>query len=423
LPRASGEVVRVVSLGKAAAELAIEAHRLLDGRVEGLAVHPERPAELPSSFRSLAGGHPLPDAGSLDAGAAVVRFFEDPAPGPLLVLLSGGASAIVEVPAEGLALADLRRTTTLLLASGAPIQATNTVRRHISALKGGGLALRRTGRPLVTLALSDVVGGAPCDIASGPTVGDPTSFAEAVAVARRWGFWDRLPTAVRERLARGARGRIPENPRPGDPRLRGHRFALMGSNATARDGAAREAARRGYRVTVRRGPVVGESSAVGVRLARQLLLARARAGRSSPPRAFVSGGETTVTLGRYRAPGGRNQELVLAAAPVLDGAPGVLLMSAGTDGIDGPTDAAGGWVDGRTASRARRLGVDLATALARHASYDTLRRLGVLWRPGPTGTNVADLQVGLVGAAGPTRRGTAGSSPRGAARSSRRSSS
>jgi glycerate-2-kinase len=343
----------------------------------------------------------VPGEGSFAAGAKLLDVVRRLEPSDLLVvLLSGGGSATAEVAAEGLTPGDLRRTTELLLGSGAPIGEMNPIRRHLSKLKGGQLAAARGCRAYGTLAISDVVGDAPEDIASGPTVPDPSTFADAIAVLRRYGFADRLPRRVLDRLRDGAAGQHPETPKPGDRRLTGAPFVLGATNRIALVAAAAEARRRGYSTSVVPRPVTGETAAAAVRFARMLVAPRAmhRAGSF----ALLAGGETTVTLGPHPGRGGRNQEFAITAARPIAGRD-ALVLSAGSDGIDGPTDAAGGWVDGRSWAEATRRGVDLEKARSTHSAYAALDRLGTLLKTGATGTNVMDLHVGL-GRAAPADR-------------------
>lgn len=389
----------MVALGKASVGMARAANRILRGRVEGVVVRLAGAPAATSPFQDVIGDHPIPGRRSVAAARAIEGFLDRTAPRPVLFLVSGGGSAMLERPAPPLRLSDLERTTRLLLGRSVPIAPFNAVRRHLSAVKGGRLIERLGARRSYTLAISDVVGDAPEEIASGPTVPDPTTFAEANAVVRAADVWDALPARVRERLRAGAIGLLPDTPKPGSPLFRTHRFHLIATNRDALGGAAQAAHRLGYAVAVSAKPVTGETAAAGTALGEQL---RARAATARRPLARLSGGETTVAVGRATHRGGRNQELVLAAAAALAGSERTLLLSVGTDGIDGPTDAAGGWVDGRTVSRAVARGVDLDRALRRHESYYALRRLGGLWRTGPTGTNVADLHVGLVG---PAHRG------------------
>ncbi|HTT26371.1 MAG TPA: DUF4147 domain-containing protein [Thermoplasmata archaeon] len=410
-PAADGSV-RVVALGKAGGPLLDEASRVLgDARGDAIAAVGEGYPRPKVRAKVLVGEHPVPGSGSLKAGQALREFVNRTSGGDsLLFLLSGGGSAIAEVPADGITLADLRETTRALLASGAPIGATNTIRRHLSRLKGGGLARAAGTRRLATLAISDVVGDVPWEIASGPTVPDPTTFRDAVAAVRRYHLRDRLPRRVRRYLQDGVAGRLPETWKPAEDGPAIERFHLVGSNRLAQEAAARAAARRGYAVDVRRTHVIGEAAEAGRALAREL---RAKALRNRRPFALISGGETTVRLGRTHGVGGRNEEMALAAAAALDGVPGVVFLTVATDGVDGPTDSAGGQVDGTTAGRARRRQVDLAAALRRHDADGALRALGARYVTGPTGTNVADLQIRLGGSrTGSTHRPGAASASR-----------
>ena len=351
-----------------------------------------------SGVRAFRAGHPIPDAGSLAAARAALAVaaglgeHDD-----LLVLLSGGASALLAAPADTITLDDKLAVTSLLLAAGASIAELNTVRKHLSAIKGGRLAAATRAR-VTTLAVSDVV--APIDndpsvIGSGPTVADPTSYSAAIDVLRRTGVGPRVPTAVRSHLAAGARGELAETPKPGDPRLARSTWRLAGGRHDAMRGAAGLAGRRGYHVAVIDEPVTGEA-----RLAGPALVARAFDTCASlrRPACVVSSGETVVRVAGTGT-GGRNQELALAAARALASAgEPAALASVGTDGIDGPTDAAGAIVDRETLSRARAAGLeDPERWLAGNDAYHFFARLGDLVTTGPTRTNVADLQVVLIG--------------------------
>lgn len=393
LRREAGGAVWVVAIGKAAGPMLDAAIERTGPRADGLAVVPRGYPRPRSGAPVLFGEHPVPGTGSVSAGRRVLERVRGLASEDLLVvLLSGGGSATADVPAGTLELSDLRRTTEALLGSGAPIGAANAIRRHLSEFKGGQLATARGCRQYATLAISDVVGDAPEDIASGPTVPDPTSYRDAVRVVREYSLEARLPPRVLSRLTQGTRGRWPETPKPGDPRLGAAPFVLVATNRQALAAAAREARRRGFRTRVDRTPVTGETRTAAVSFARELLRPGAEARR---PWARVAGGETTVTLGPRPGRGGRNQEFAVASAGEIAGW-NALVLSGGTDGVDGPTDAAGGVVDGATRDRAEERGVDLSAALSSHSTYSALRRLGALFTTGPTGTNVMDLHVGLV---------------------------
>jgi hydroxypyruvate reductase len=287
-------------------------------------------------------------------------------------------------------LADVRQTTRLLLEGGVPIDGINTVRKHLSRISGGRLALAAAPARVLALVLSDVVGDDPAVIASGPTVPDPTTVPDALAVLHDAGLMDAVPPAVRRHLDAGAAGEIADTPGPEHPAFGAVTTRVIGTNGTALDAAAREAARLGYAVERVERAVEGEARDVGRRVAEAAL-----ALPTDRPTCRLWGGETTVTVtGDGR--GGRNQEVALGAAIALDGAEAdVVVLSGGTDGIDGPTDAAGGWASPRTADAVRQAGLDPAARLADNDAYAALDAAGALVRTGPTHTNVADVIVAL----------------------------
>lgn len=409
----SGRAIHLVAIGKAAGAMLDAAAEVVGSDGEAVAVTPRGYPGAHGGLRTLFGDHPVPGRDSFRAGRALLDLVRGAEPEDLFIfLISGGGSAVAEVPAVTLTPEDIARTTELLLGSGAPIGAMNAVRRHLSRLKGGQLGAATAPGRFVTLALSDVVGDAPEDIASGPTAPDPSTYRAALAAMNRFDLRSRLPLRVVHHLSEGARGILAETPKPDDARFRHAPFVLIGSNRLALRAAARAATSLGYRARTIDRPIAGPTRSASLRFARTLL-----AGRDRLPRALLGGGETTVVLGPRPGRGGRNQEFALCAARVAAGH-NVVILSAGTDGIDGPTEAAGGWVDGATWRRSPTLGVDIPRALARHASYDALGRLGSLLTTGPTGTNVMDLHVGLL--APSFSRSTAGSTTLGAAPSSRR---
>jgi hydroxypyruvate reductase len=404
LPIGPGGTIHLVAIGKAAGRMADAARAAVGRPVRGIAITSAGSPAPRGGLPVLVGGHPVPDARSHRAGRALLQYVRSVGPHDVVIfLISGGGSALAEVPADGLTVGDVAATTRALLGSGAPIGPMNVVRRHISQLKGGRLGAALGGVPYATVALSDVVGDPPHDIASGPTVPDPTTFADAARAVDRWGLAPELPPRVRHHLREGENGHRSETVKPGSSAVARAPFVLAASNRIALEGAAREARRRGYRSWILSSELTGETREVA-RTYAQIL--RSTAGSNRPvrrPFCMLGGGETTVTLGTRPGRGGRNQEFALVGATVLDGASDLLLLSMGTDGIDGPTDAAGGWADGTTAGRARRKGVDLTAALERHDAYPALHELGTLIITGPTGTNVMDLHVGLAG----RRRGPA----------------
>lgn len=333
----------------------------------------------PEELTVLEAGHPLPDVASAAAGRAALALAEALGDGDrLVVLVSGGGSALWFAPPDGVTMGEARATVTMLLRSGVSIEVVNAVRKRLSAVAAGRLAAAAFPAETVAFVLSDVVGDDLATIASGPTVASPTAIPTA--------FLDRLdlPDSVRRALREAVL------PAPDDPRLARTSTRLIGSNRDAVAAAAAHARALGYRVTILPQPVTGEAREAGRRFGR---LARDLA----PGSALVAGGETTVTVtGDGR--GGRNQEFALAAAITLDGTPRrIALLSAGTDGIDGPTDAAGALVTPETVGRARALGLDPEDHLARNDAYPLLDAVGALLRPGPTHTNVMDVQIALAG--------------------------
>jgi glycerate 2-kinase len=378
--------------------MAQAAHRLFRERIRaGLVVSvADAGARLAAPFEMIVGGHPMPTAGSEQAGRRALEVAASLRSGEtLLILLSGGASALMAVPADGLTLADKQDTTRHLLRAGADIHELNTVRKHLSASKGGWLAAAAPG-VCRTFAISDVVGDDPSVIGSGPTVPDATTFRDALDVLRRFGGDagdGAYPRAVLDRIAAGARGDVPETPKPHDVRLAQASMSVIGGRGHAMDGAAAEAVSRGYHVVRLDDAIVGEARAVAPS---HLRAALARAADVARPACIVSSGETTVRV-TGDGIGGRNQEFALACAAPLEGAVApAALASIGTDGIDGPTDAAGALVDVTTMDRARAARLDPTTFLQRNDTYHFFDRLGDLIRTGPTGTNVGDLQVILL---------------------------
>ena len=342
-------------------------------------------------------GHPCPDEESEAAGRRALEIAGRlTASEVLVVLLSGGASAALAVPAEGLTLADKIGATQALLASGVAIDEVNCVRKHLSAIKGGRLAAATAAR-VVTLAVSDVVGPVPDDpavIGSGPTAADPTHFRDALRIADASTVQSAFPPGARAALERGCRGRVSDTPKAGDMRLEGARVDVIGNRMDALAGAARVATEYGYRVTTLDQPVVGAARHVGAAHVKEI----ARIAYESPgPACILSAGETTVQVtGGGR--GGRNQEFVLGAVHALTRRfETAVLASVGTDGIDGPTDAAGAVVDTTSLDRAAAIGLhSVDRYLEANDAYAFFEPLDDLIRLGPTQTNVGDLQVVLI---------------------------
>lgn len=382
----------VVGAGKASGVMAAAAENVLGGLVAGGLVIVKDGHRAPMSKVELVeAGHPVPDARAIEATLRLVELGRHANTDDLvLCLLSGGGSALLTWPAEGLSLADLQATTDLLLCSGATIHEVNTVRKHLDRVKGGGLARLLGPAPILSLALSDVVGDNLTDIASGPTAPDPTTFADACKVLDRFGLWSAVPTAVATHLGRGAARKLPDTPKPGDPSIERVHHVIIGSNAQAASAAASCGRELGLHAAILSTTQQGEARDLGVRLARLGRELHDSRGPLPLPACLIVGGETTVTV-RGAGRGGRNQEAALASAIELAGVPGVAVVCFATDGGDGPTDAAGALVDGTTVARALTLGLDPQAHLERNDSNAFFSALGDHLCTGPTGTNVCDL--------------------------------
>lgn len=395
--------VHVAAIGKAAQAMVRGAAEALGERLaDGVVVLPHGgEMSLPPGCQAIAAGHPVPDLGSVAGGRAVLELAEGLASDDLLLcLISGGGSALMTLPPEGVPLASVQAATGLLLKAGATIGELNAVRKHLDRLKGGRLARAAAPARTVALVLSDVVGDPLDVIASGPLSPDPTTFREAVELLRTRGVWDELPGAVREHLAAGLRGAVEESPKAGDECFERVEVRIVGNNRLAAEAAMAKAERLGYAARLLTIELTGEARDVGRDLARRALAERA--GSPADPGCLVAAGETTVTV-TGTGSGGRNQELALGAALALAGSESMLLASLGTDGIDGPTDAAGAFADGATVARAARLGIDSEAVLRANNTYAFFCALRDLIVTGPTGTNVMDLQIVLWDGSAPKR--------------------
>ncbi|MFM9906925.1 MAG: glycerate kinase [Nitrospiraceae bacterium] len=389
------ERVVVVGAGKATAPMAQAVEQRLGHWLHSGFIVVKQGYGLPMKRILVAeAGHPVPDRSGQRAAAKLCTMVSALGRRDLLiVLLSGGASSLLPAPVAGVTLADKQRTTEKLLRCGATIRDINTVRKHLSRIKGGRLA-ELSDATIVTLILSDVLGDDLSTIASGPTVPDPTTYRDAIAILKRYRIWMTVPQRVRQHLDRGCRGLVSETPKPGSPLFRRVHHHLVGNNGVAVRAVARAAREAGFQTIVPEA-IIGEAREAGQRfgaMAKTLL----RKGRPlRKPYCLVAGGETTVTV-TGRGTGGRAQEFATAAALEIAGLPKVWVVAIGTDGTDGPTDAAGAVVDGDTVARAQRLQINLVGALKRHNTYPALKKLGQLIVTGPTGTNVNDLYLLLV---------------------------
>ncbi len=367
----------LLGLGKAAEPMVLAAADALPGFARGLIITKRASSPARSGLLVMEAGHPVPDARSVLAGRTALNFVVGLEENDLLLcLISGGGSALATAPQTGIGLRDIQRLTGSLLAAGASIQEINTLRRHLDRIKGGGLA-RATKARIVSLILSDVIGGRLEAIASGPTVPDPSTGTEALAILDKY----EIPVDSNVYAQLSAR---PVDDTRAFARLTN---VIIGNNELATHAALLQAEREGFHAQILQTDLQGEARVAGRRLAKRLKDASAQYER---PFCLIAGGETTVTL-VGNGKGGRNQELALAAVDVLAGVPDVLLVSLATDGDDGPTGAAGAVATGETQARARAAGMQATDYLARNDSYPFFESLGDLLEPGYTGTNVNDL--------------------------------
>lgn len=389
----------VVGFGKASCLMAKAIEESLGDLIDAGAVitkYGHSPAEYrPHKIMVTEAGHPVPDDNGLQGTADIIRLLEYAGPATLVVcLISGGGSALLVSPCEGITLREKQAATELLLRAGADIGELNTVRKHISRVKGGRLAEYAYPARMISLILSDVIGDRPDIIASGPTAPDPATYRDALAVLEKYRLTRRVAPSILRILARGAGEEIPETPKEGHPVFEDVENIVIGSNCKALSAARIKAEALGYAVVALSDAVQGEAREVGKRLARLAMAIRA-SNKSVKPVCLISGGEPTVTV-RGKGKGGRNTELALAFALETEGAAGITLLSAGTDGTDGPTDAAGAFADGLTIGRARNAGLDPEAMLTDNDSYTFFSRIESLLVTGPTGTNVMDIQIVLI---------------------------
>lgn len=377
----STEHVAVIALGKAAPAMSRAAWSALEGVDRSLLVISDHEEQVPEGASFVIGGHPLPTERSVLGARTALDLAEQAGPKDLvLCLISGGGSALAELPAAQLTLDDVRRTFRLLLAEAVPIEAVNIVRRHLSAFKGGRLAEAAAPARVVTLVLSDIAGNPLPSIASGPTVADPSSFADAIGVLDRYGLLDRVPRAVRSHLEAGAAGLVSETPKTPHPE---QDVMVIADIDTATAAARRAAQSAGFETQTATTPLTGEAAQTAIRCV-----------EAAVPGVVIFGGETTVTV-RGAGIGGRNQEGALAAAIAIEGRSDIVFATLATDGVDGPTDAAGAIVDGASVERGRSLGLDPRIHLASNDSHRFLETTHDLLVSGPTGTNVGDVWLTL----------------------------
>jgi len=390
--------VFVVGGGKASGSMAEALEGLLGDRIKDGAVNVpyNTPPHQTRRIKLQRASHPIPDVSGVKATSHMLDLVSQAEENDLVIcLLSGGGSSLMPQPSAGVSLRDKRRVTDLLLKSGATIKEINTVRKHVSSFKGGWLAKRAYPATVVNLVLSDVVGDPLDSIASGPTVPDPTTFQGAVEVLKRYGLWGKAPNSVKKVLLDGKKGLIPETPKAGDRAFAKVHNVVVGNNLTATLAAYSSVKRGGLNALLLTSCLEGQARDVGAVFASVTREVVASGNPVPKPAGIVAGGETTVNV-VGRGKGGRNQEVALAAALRMGGLDGVVVASLSTDGVDGPTDAAGAVADGRTVLRSRELGLDPRRFLAENNSYSFFSRLGDLVFTGPTGTNVGDVSVIMV---------------------------
>ena len=385
----------VVGAGKAAAAmaLAVEQNWPADAPLDGVVITRYRHGLLTNRIAVVEAGHPVPDESGEKAAHEILRKARTLTPNDLLlVLISGGGSALLSIPAEGLTMADLQATTRELLKCGAPIQDMNTVRKHLSAIQGGRLAAASRA-PVLALIISDVTGDDPTHIASGPCAPDPTTYQDALDVLERYGV--KPPKSVSGHLARGAGGEIPETPKPGSRIFRRTENRIIATAQASLQAAARYFTGHGIHPAVLGDSVTGEAREVAKVYGAMAREIRRHGMPYPPPVALISGGETTVTV-RGKGRGGRNAEFLLALAAALDGAEGIHALACDTDGIDGSEDNAGALLAPDSIARASKKQLDAAKLLADNDAYGFFSALGDLVVTGPTRTNVNDFRVILV---------------------------
>lgn len=392
------ENIYVVGAGKASAYMAQTLEGILGDRIVGGAVVVKYDHGAPCQrVRIFEGGHPIIDENSLAGTEHLLELIQGAGENDLVFcLISGGGSALLEKLPAGITLPDLQTTFKLLLECGAAIEEINTVRKHLSMVKGGQLARAIAPATCITLIISDVIGDPVESIASGPTAADPTTFQDTWQVIEKYQLGNRLPQTVKSYLQKGVEGNVPETLKPGDPIFEKSKNIILGNNFLALQTAEQTAQDLGYHTLILTSQMQGEAREIG-RAAAAMVAEVFASGHPLPtPACLIMGGETTVTI-RGEGKGGRNQELTLAALLALKNiAHPYVLVSCGTDGTDGPTDAAGGMITPEVWEKSRKLDLNPQDFLARNDSYHFLERTDALIKTGPTGTNVMDIIFALI---------------------------
>ncbi len=387
----------LVGIGKASCAMALAAENILGELIhKGIAVTKYGHGLNLSYCTVIEADHPIPDAGGIEGAQQILKMVSEARCDDLILcLVSGGGSALVPAPVQGISLEAKQETTRLLMNCGATIHEINTIRKHLSRIKGGQLCRSANGAQVVSMILSDVIGDDLDMIASGITVPDPASYEDCAGILSRYRLWDSLPGKVAGRIRDGQAGLVPDTPKPGDLLFeRVHNF-ITGSLSLALDAAAREAQHCGFPPIRLTSMLQGEASQAAKVLCAVAKEVRLTGNPVTAPACILSGGETIVTL-KGQGKGGRNMELALAASIELAGQEGTVLLSAGTDGTDGPTDATGAFASGTTVKRGKALGLDAQNFLDENDSYHFFMPLNDLLVTGPTRTNVMDLQILLI---------------------------
>lgn len=391
--------LQIIGFGKAACPMATALENSLERFVDrGIIItkyhHCTKP-HIPNLSIIYEGGHPIPDEQGLKGTQEIIKLLQGSDKGTLIAcLISGGGSALLVAPDTSITLEDKQTATELLLKAGADIFEVNAVRKHLSRVKGGRLAEIAYPAKIISLILSDVIGDKLDVIASGPTSPDSSSYHEALSVFEKYALVDKAPKPIIDLLKKGLQGLIPETPKQGNPLFQNVSNIIIGSNRTALSAAQTKAEGLGFNTEIISSEITGEANEVGKSLAEKIKhVQRTKSGKQ--PLCLLSGGETTVTV-KGNGLGGRNTELALSFALEIEGHEGITLLSAGTDGTDGPTDAAGAIVDGYTVQKAKALNMDSQNYLKNNDSYHFFKKTHELFITGPTGTNVMDIQVVIV---------------------------
>jgi hydroxypyruvate reductase len=387
--------ILIAGFGKAAFSMACAVEQLLLDRItKGVIICPYGTARKTKRIDVIEAGHPVPDARSIQGARRIIEMTSGLAEDDLLILLvSGGGSALCTMPAPGITIDDLRQMNEILLKCGAGIDEINTVRKHLSQIKGGQLARLVHPATIAALLISDVVGDLTQTIASGPAAPDPSTFCDAFNILRQHALLKHTPRNIIDRIEAGRRGEITETPKPGDPVFKKAKNIIIGNNMIALQAIAHHAVEKGYRPLILSSRISDDTRRAAKIFASMIKEVRRK--HRAVSTCIISGGEMT-TMVRGSGSGGRNQDFLLSLTPLIKGIKNVKVLSAGTDGIDGKTEAAGAVIDGNTYERARAMGIDIKKTLADYDSHSFFRATGDLIITGTTNTNVMDIQIILL---------------------------